>query len=268
MFVAKLKAGPILQTKVFSSRRSNSTSCHGNIYILIHTSAGAAGASSRRWRRWHGTCGNWNVCLVLFAASQAAKARLENMSVSQWSCVFTWASSRVAFSWTGDRDDCLHAYFCDSGARLDAPCGFYDRVCYQKYTHRQHLARLEESARGLGGRPSSPVSSRQQSGEGLWAQLQRTWRKSPTVHAKQWLQSLTGCFCKTHSESSSQDWQQTLSFLPTRDKEGQRQSPKALELSGDPCIEACSTLPLERRMSGCYWRSISTCPYLIWLSKK
>ena len=38
--------------------------------------------------------------------------------------------------------------FCDSGARLDAPCGFYDRVCYQKYTHRQHLARLEEPARG------------------------------------------------------------------------------------------------------------------------
>ena len=160
MFVAKLKAGPILQTKVFSSRRSTSTSCHGNIYILIHSSAGAAGASSRRWRRWHGTCGNWNVCLVLFAASQAAKPRLENMSVLQWSCVFTWASSRIAFSWTGDRgrlcrlhaasdrDDCLHAYFCDSGARLDAPCGFYDRVCYQKYTHRQNLARLEDSARG------------------------------------------------------------------------------------------------------------------------
>ena len=32
--------------------------------------------------------------------------------------------------------------------RSDAPCGFYDRVCYQKYTPRQHLARLEESARG------------------------------------------------------------------------------------------------------------------------
>ena len=108
-----------------------------------------------------GTCGNWNVCLVLFAASQAAKARLENMSVSQWSCVFTWASSRVAFSWTGDRgrlcrlhaasvrDDCLHAFsLWQPGARLDASCGFYDRVCYQKYTHRQHLARLEESARG------------------------------------------------------------------------------------------------------------------------
>ena len=282
MFVAKLKAGPILQTKGFSSRRSNSTSCHGNIYILIHSSAGAAGASSRRWRRWHGTCGNWNVCLVLFAASQAAKAGLKNMSVSQWSCVFTWASSRVAFSWTGDRgrhcrlhassdcDDCLHAYFCDSGARLDAPCGFYDRVCYpQKYTHRQQLARLEESARGdTEGDRHHQWAAGNSPGEGLWAQLQRTWRKSPIVHAKQWLQSLTGCLCKTHSESSSQDRQQTLSFLPTRDKEGQRQSPKALELSGDSCIEACSTLPLERRMNGCYWRSISTCPYLIWLSKK
>ena len=160
LFVAKLKAGPILQTKVFSSRRSNSTSCHGNIHVLIHSSAGA---SSRRWRCLHGTCGNWNVCLGLFAASQAAKARMEFMSVSQWSCVFTWASSRVALCWASDRgrlcrlhtasvrDDCLHAFLCDSGARLDAPCGFYDRVCYQKYTHRQHLARLEESARGDAG---------------------------------------------------------------------------------------------------------------------
>ena len=140
-----------------------------------------------------------------FASSflRPAKARLENMSVSQWSCVFTWASSRVAFSWTGDRgrlcrlhaasdrDDCLHAYLCDSGARLDAPCGFYDRVCYQKYTHRQHLARLEESARGDSeGDRHHQWAAGQQCGEGLWAQLQRTWRKSPTVHAKQWLQSL------------------------------------------------------------------------------
>ena len=46
------------------------------------------------------------------------------------------------------RDDCLHAFPCDSGARLDATCGFYDRVCYQKYTHRQHFATLEESAGG------------------------------------------------------------------------------------------------------------------------
>ena len=56
------------------------------------------------------------------------------------------------------------------------------------------------------------------------------------MHAKQWLQSLTWCLCKTHSESSSQYWQQTSSFLPTRDKESQSQSPKALELSDDSCI--------------------------------
>ena len=165
-------------------------------------------------------------------------------------CVFTWASSWVAFSRTGDRgrlcrlhtgsvrDDCLHALLCDRGARLDAPCGFYDRVCYQKLYSRAtscHTRRISKRRRG--GRPSSPVSSRQQSGEELWAQLQRTWRKlSPTVHAKQWLQSLTGCLCKTHSESSSQYWQQTLSFLPTRDKKSQRQSLKALELGDDPCI--------------------------------
>ena len=36
---------------------------------------------------------------------------------------------------------CMHAFLCDSGARLDAPRGFYDRVCYQ------HLARLEDSVR-------------------------------------------------------------------------------------------------------------------------
>ena len=121
------------------------------------------------------------------------------------------------------------------------------------------------SKRRRGGRPSSPVSNG--NSLGTLSSPARTWRKSPTVHAKRWLQSLTGCLCKTHSESSSQDWQQTLSFLPTREREGQRQSPKALKLSGEPYIESCSTLPLERRVSGCYWRSISTCPYLIWLSK-
>ena len=62
--------------------------------------------------------------------------------------------------------DCLHAYFCDSGARLDAPYGFYDRVCYQNSQATSCQTR-RISKRRLGGRPSSPVSSRQQSGEGL-----------------------------------------------------------------------------------------------------
>ena len=169
-----------------------------------------------------------------------------------------------------DRDDCLHAYFCDSGARLDAPCGFYDRVCYQKYTHRQHLATLEESARG-----DSEGDRHHQ-----WAAGNSLVRDSelscngPEGKAQPCTPN-SGCSLSqdasarlTRSQVAKTD--NKLCFLPTRlwDKESQRQSPKALELSGDPCIEACSTLPLERRMSGCYWRSISTCPYLIWLSKK
>ena len=63
----------------------------------------------------------------------AASAIVPSMAVSQ--------NNSLLAAW-------LHAFPCDSGARLDAPCGFYDRVCYQKYTHRQHLATLEESARG------------------------------------------------------------------------------------------------------------------------
>ena len=274
------KRGRSCKRRFFSSRRSTSTSCHGNIYILIHSSAGAAGASSRRWRRWHGTCGNWNVCLVLFAASQAAKARLENMSVSQWSCVFTWASSRVAFSWTGDRgrlcrlhaasdrDDCLHAYFCDSGARLDAPCGFYDRVCYQKYTHRQNLARLEDSARGDSEEDrhcqwaagNSLVRDSELSCNGPEGKAQPCTPNSVCSLSQDASARLT------RSQVGKTDNKLCLFYQQeTKKVKGCRQK---LELSGDPCIEACSTLPLERRMSGCYWRSISTCPCLIWLSKK
>ena len=65
------------------------------------------------------------------------------------------------------RDDHLHAFLCGSGAGLDAPRGFYHRVCYQKYTHRHHLARLEESA---GGDADGDITSeQQQSGQGTHA---------------------------------------------------------------------------------------------------
>ena len=152
------------------------------------------------------------------------------MSVSQWSCVFTWASSRVSFSWTGDRGRLcrLHAAS-DRDAGLSA-CLFLWQWCQigcslwilwpsllsKVYSQATSCQTRRIRKRRRGGRPSSPVSSRQQSGEGLWALLQWTWRKSPTVHAKQWLQSLTGCLCKTHSESSSQVYREWQNPKPTR----------------------------------------------------
>ena len=193
----------------------------------------------------------------------------------------------VAFSWTGDRgrlcrlhaasdrDDCLHAYFCDSSARLDAPCGFYDRVCYQKYTHRQHLARLEESARGdsegdrhhqwAAGNVNSLVRDSELSCNARYGPEGKTQPCTPN----------SGCSLSqdasarlTRSQVAKTDSKLCLFYQQeTKKVKGSRQkfsnSVVTLALS-----RACSTLPLERRMSGCYWRSISTCPYLIWLSKK
>ena len=197
---------------------------------------GPPGASSRRWRRWHGTCGNWNLCLVLLRP-----AKLPKLDWNSCLCHSGPVSSHepLVFSWTGDRgrlsrlhtasvrDDCLHAFLCDSGARLDAPgCGFYDRVCYQKYTHRQHLATLEESARGdvEGDRHHQWAAGNSLVRNSELICNGPEGKAQPCTPNSGWSLSQDASVRLTRSQVANTDNKLCL-FLPTKDKEIQRQSP-------------------------------------------
>ena len=100
---------------------------------------------------------DWNTCLC-HSGPVPSHEPLVAFGERSWKTLLQAASVR---------DDHLHAFLCGSGAGLDAPRGFYHRVCYQKYTHRQYLARLEEST---GGEKNGDITSeQQQSGQGTHA---------------------------------------------------------------------------------------------------
>ena len=96
------------------------------------------------------------------------------MSVSQWSCVFTWASSRVAFSWTGDRGRLcrLHTrrppafvtivcmlFFVTSGCHIGRFLWIlWPSLLSKVYSQATSCHTRRISKRRRGGRPSSPVS--------------------------------------------------------------------------------------------------------------
>ena len=74
---------------------------------------------------------DWKHCLCHSGA--VSREPLVEFTVRSWKTLLNAASVR---------DDHLNSFLCKNGVEPDVPRGFYHRACYEKYTHKQHLARL------------------------------------------------------------------------------------------------------------------------------